>query len=50
MVENISLRMTTLRDNSGIVHHIPHGDIKRVSNLSKDFSRINLDVAVSYNN
>lgn len=49
MVENISLRMTTLRDNSGIVHHIPHGDIKRVSNLSKDFSRINLDIGVSYN-
>nr|HPH15758.1 mechanosensitive ion channel family protein [Bacteroidales bacterium] len=49
MVENISLRMTTLRDNAGVVHHIPHGDIKRVSNLSKDFSRINLDISVSYN-
>lgn len=48
MVENISLRMTTLRDNAGVVHHIPHGDIKRVSNLSKDFSRINLDISVSY--
>jgi small-conductance mechanosensitive channel len=49
LVEDISLRMTTLRDNNGTVHHIPHGDIKRVSNLSKNFSRINLDVRVSYN-
>ena len=48
LVENISLRMTTLRDNSGTVHHVPHGDIKRVSNLSKEFSRINFDIGVSY--
>jgi len=41
--------MTTLRDMNGTVHHIPHGDIKRVSNLSKNFARINLDVHVSYN-
>ena len=49
MVEDISLRMTTLRDMDGTVHHVPHGDIKRVSNLSKYFSRINLNVNVSYN-
>jgi len=48
-VEDISLRMTTLRDMDGTVHHVPHGDIKRVSNLSKYFSRINLNVNVSYN-
>lgn len=47
-VERISLRMTTLRDMDGTVHHIPHGEIKRVSNKSKAFSRINLDVGVSY--
>jgi small conductance mechanosensitive channel len=44
-VEEISLRKTTLRDLDGTVHHIPHGEIKKVSNFSKDFSRINLDIA-----
>jgi len=48
LVEDISLRMTTLRDLNGTVHHIPHGEIKRVSNLSKIFSRVNIDVGISY--
>lgn len=47
-VEDISLRMTTLRDMDGTVHHVPHGDIKRVSNLSKNFARINLNLNVNY--
>jgi small conductance mechanosensitive channel len=47
-VEEISLRKTTLRDLDGTVHHIPHGEIKKVSNFSKDFSRINLDIGVGY--
>lgn len=49
VVEDISLRMTTLRDLDGIVHHVPHGEIKTVSNLTKGFSRVNLNVGVSYN-
>lgn len=48
LVEDINLRKTTLRDIDGIVHHIPHGEIKIVSNLSKNFSRVNLDMGVSY--
>lgn len=48
-VQEISLRKTTLRDLDGTVHHIPHGEIKKVSNFSKDFSRINLDMGVGYN-
>jgi small conductance mechanosensitive channel len=48
VVENISLRMTTLRDLDGTLHHVPHGDIKRVANMSMDFARINLNVRVSY--
>jgi moderate conductance mechanosensitive channel len=48
LVEDISLRMTTLRDINGTVHHIPHGDIKKVSNLSKTFARVNLDIAIAY--
>lgn len=49
LVEDISLRMTTLRDLDGIVHHVPHGEIKKVSNLSKHFARVNLNIGISYN-
>jgi len=49
LVEDISFRMTTLRDLDGTVHHIPHGEIKKVANLSKDFARVNLNIGVSYN-
>jgi small conductance mechanosensitive channel len=48
LVEDISLRKTTLRDLNGTVHHIPHGEIKRVSNLSKTYARVNLDIGISY--
>lgn len=48
VVEDISLRMTTLRDLDGVVHHVPHGEITKVSNLSKGFSRVNLNVSVAY--
>ncbi len=48
LVEDISLRMTTLRDLNGTVHHIPHGEVKKVSNLSKNFARVNLDIGISY--
>lgn len=48
LVEDISLRMTTLRDLDGIVHHVPHGEIKKVSNLSKYFARVNLNIGISY--
>ncbi len=47
-VEDISLRVTKLRDLDGTVHHVPHGAIQRVSNLSKNFSRINLNIGVAY--
>jgi small conductance mechanosensitive channel len=48
LVEEITLRMTTIRDQDGTVHHIPHGEIKKVSNLSKNFSRVNLNIGISY--
>lgn len=48
LVEDISLRMTTLRDLDGVVHHVPHGEINKVSNLSKYFARVNLNIGVSY--
>lgn len=47
-VEDISMRMTTLRDLDGVVHHIPHGEVKETSNLTKYFSRINLNIGIAY--
>lgn len=47
-VEDIDLRKTILRDLDGTVHYIPNGEIKKASNLSKNFSRINLNVGISY--
>ena len=48
LVENITLRKTVLRDLDGILHHIPNGEIKVASNYTRQFSRVNLDVSVSY--
>ena len=48
LVEDISLRRTVLRDLDGTVHFVPHGELKTVSNLSKSFSRVNLDIGVAY--
>jgi len=47
-VEDISLRVTTLRDLDGVVHHIPHGSITTVSNKSMNFSRMNVNIGISY--
>ncbi|HEX9978991.1 MAG TPA: mechanosensitive ion channel family protein [Flavobacterium sp.] len=47
-VTDITLRMTTLRDMDGTAHHVPHGEIKKVSNMSKDYAKINLDVRIAY--
>ncbi len=47
-VEDINLRMTIIRDSNGAVHFVPNGEIKKSTNMSKDFSKVNLKVAVSY--
>lgn len=49
LVEDISLRVTILRDIEGTVHHIPHGDVTTVSNMAKGFARVHLNIGVSYN-
>jgi small-conductance mechanosensitive channel len=41
LVESVGLRKTVLRDLDGKVHTIPNGEIKIVSNLSKEWSRSN---------
>ena len=48
LVESLTLRRTVLRDLEGRVHTIPNGEIKIVSNLSKEWSRSVLDLAISY--
>jgi small conductance mechanosensitive channel len=47
-VERITLRTTTLRDLHGVVHIVPNGEITRVSNLTKAWSRAVLDIGVAY--
>jgi small conductance mechanosensitive channel len=45
-VEQISLRVTILRDVEGAVHFIPHGQITVVSNLTHGWSQAVFDVKV----
>ncbi len=49
VVEDITLRMTILRDVEGVAHFIPHGEIKIVSNLGYIWSQVALDVKIAYN-
>lgn len=48
LVESVGIRKTVLRDLEGRVHTIPNGEIKIVSNLSKEWSRSVLDIGISY--
>lgn len=48
IVEAISLRRTTLRNLDGARHVIPNGEIRMVSNLTQEWSRVNLDIRVAY--
>jgi small conductance mechanosensitive channel len=47
-VEEITLRITVLRDLEGIRHFIPHGTITQVSNLTHTWSRAMFDIPVAY--
>ncbi len=48
LVEDINLRRTVLRDLDGIQHHIPNGEITSASNLTKQWSRVNINIGVAY--
>ena len=48
LVEDINLRRTILRDLDGVVHFIPNGEITSTSNLTLRYSRVNLNIPVSY--
>ena len=47
-VEIVNLRTTRLRDVDGTVWHVPNGEIRRVGNMSQQWARALLDVAVAY--
>jgi len=47
-VEQITLRVTVLRDLQGVVHFVPNGMLSRVSNMTQGWSRVVLEVGVSY--
>lgn len=47
-VEDIHLRTTTLRDVYGVVHIVPNGEIRVLSNKTKEWSRAVLDIGVAY--
>jgi small-conductance mechanosensitive channel len=48
VVEKMTLRITALRDLQGVVHFIPNGEIKSVSNMSYHWSRMLVDIGVAY--
>lgn len=47
-VEAVTLRMIRIRDVEGVVWFVPNGEIQRVGNMSQEWSRALLDIAVAY--
>jgi len=47
-VEELRLRTTVLRGLDGSVYHVPNGEIRVAKNITHDFSRLVIDVAVAY--
>jgi moderate conductance mechanosensitive channel len=48
VVEEVGLRRTVLRDADANVHSIPNGKIDMSTNMTKKYSRVNLNVSVGY--
>lgn len=48
VVEDMTLRVTKLRQLDGTIHYIPNGEIKVASNKSKDYSMVDLKINVGY--
>jgi small conductance mechanosensitive channel len=47
-VQDLNMRRTVLRDLDGVVHIIPNGQITTVSNYTREWARVNLNVPVAY--
>jgi small-conductance mechanosensitive channel len=48
-VQDVTLRVTTLRDASGVVWYIRNGEIVRIGNRSQGWSTAVVDIPVGYN-
>ena len=46
-VEEVGLRRTIVRDNDGVVHSVPNGEIQVASNFTRTFARVNERFAVA---
>lgn len=47
-VERITLRTTSIRALDGSLHMVPNGEVRIVSNLTRDWSKALVDVGVAY--
>lgn len=47
-VVSITMRETVLRNLDGHVHHVPNGLVDVSTNMTMEYSRINMDIGVSY--
>lgn len=47
-VEQMTLRVTSIRDVEGVLHYVPNGEIRTVANRSRDWSRAIVDVGIAY--
>jgi len=47
-VEQMSLRKTVLRDDSGAVHSVPNSAFQIISNMTRDWAQVALHVSVDY--
>lgn len=47
-VVDIRLRTTVLRDLDASLHHVPNGEVRVATNLTPDYSRVIIDVGVTY--
>ena len=48
VVESVTFRTVTLRDQAGVVHVFPNGTINTLANATKDWSAYVIDIAVAY--
>ncbi|MEM6997809.1 MAG: mechanosensitive ion channel family protein [Patescibacteria group bacterium] len=48
VVEDITLRQTTLRDLDGKKHFVPNGSIDVATNLTMDYSNVHINVGIAY--
>jgi small conductance mechanosensitive channel len=48
VVEEIGLRRTVLRDPEAHVHSVPNGQVNVSTNMTRNFSKVNMNISVGY--